>query len=163
MSTVIYYKDFVFDKLSYGKAIKSHLGSLHKYHISGETQGIRIQFPKVKIIESDEGTVTLDFGERRDFFDKLSNATQGVTNKLGKSFWKFNSDPGRICMKINEKTLYFTDKNCITTYNDVRSSEHARVVVIASTEGLWISENSYGNTWIIDQMKIYPVTTVAAR
>ena len=60
-------------------------------------------------------------------------------------------------MKINDSTLYFTEENCITTLNDIRSnSDHVRVVVIASSDGLWLSENSYGNTWTVDQMKIYP-------
>lgn len=154
---VSYYKGFNFGELRYGKGIKSHLGILHKYFV-GETQGIRVQFPKVKIVEIDSETVTLDFEERGScFFQRLKELNTGTIPKKLRPGVQFNSLSSRISMKINDSTLYFTEENCITTLNDIRSnSDHVRVVVIASSDGLWLSENSYGNTWTVDQMKIYP-------
>ena len=160
MTKLLYYKDFDFGCLVYMKGIKSHLGSMMKYQYKKESsQGIRLQFPKVNIVKIDENVVTLGFNENNKglhFFQKLKDMNDSKIRKKG--LIAFNGN-GPISMKVNENTLYFTEDSCITTLNEtkrlVENKTECKVVVIASSEGLWTTETSYGNTWIIDQMKIY--------
>ncbi len=156
MSKLIYYRDFKFEELCYNKAIKSHLGTMQKYS-TRESQGLRIQFPKVKILGVVDNVVTLDFqGNAKgfEFFEKLKEMNVSKIKK--KTLVPFNWDSTRISMKVNENTLYFTEDSCITSLDNIeRNLETCKVVVIASSEGLWCSEQSFGNTWVVEQMKLY--------
>ena len=156
MSKLIYYRDFNFERLIYSKSIKSHLGTMQKYN-TGDSQGLRIQFPKVKILSIADSVVTLDFQDNAKgfmFFDKLKE--KNGSKIKNKSLIPFNWDSARISMKVNDNTLYFTEDSCITSLDNIeRNLDTCKVIVIASSEGLWTSEQSYGNTWIIEQMKLY--------
>ena len=59
-------------------------------------------------------------------------------------------------MKTNDSTLFFNEKNEIIDLSYIlENKENIKVVCIASTVGVWMTEKSYGNTWIIDQVKVY--------
>ena len=129
---------------------------MQKYS-TGDFQGLRIQFPKVKILSIADSVVTLNFqgnAKGHMFFDKLKEINGSKIKK--KSLIPFNWDSARISMKVNDNTLYFTEDSCITSLDNIeRNLDTCKVIVIASSEGLWTSEQSYGNTWVIEQMKLY--------
>lgn len=157
---VYYYKDFEFDTLKFGSPIESHLGTMKKYNLGDRhNQGIRIQFPKVNLIENKEGSLGFHFPENSkgaDFFKKLKelNETQLSDNNNLKLYKDGPEDI--VYMKYNSNSLYFTEDEYMTTLEDITKNYlGCKAVVIASSEGLWTTENSYGNTWKIEQLKIY--------
>tara|TARA_X000001036_G_scaffold439484_1_gene490794 strand:- start:2453 stop:2947 length:495 start_codon:yes stop_codon:yes gene_type:complete len=158
---VCYYKDFNFSKLKFKPSIESHLGSMKKYELLGENNspGIRIQFPKVQIVSFDNNNLAFCFPENskgNQFFKKLKelNETQVFNFSKLKAFNDLSQDI--VLMKYNSDTLYFTEQEHITTLNDITNNYIGyKAVMIASSEGLWSTETSYGNTWKIEQLKIY--------
>jgi|TARA_B100001250_G_scaffold98255_1_gene82450 hypothetical protein len=151
----VYYKDYDFLKLRCSKSIRSHLGTLKKYN----PEAIRIQFPKIRIHEIQGDVWSIDFSEKgEDFLLKLQTFNE---NKRGnKDLILFNKliegKPKIVQMKVNDSTLYFNENNEIVDYSYiVENFKNVEARCIASTNGLWFTETSYGNTWIIDQVKIY--------
>lgn len=158
---VCYYKDFDFRNLKFRPSIESHLGTMKKYCVedTGTSLGIRIQFPKVKLVSFDDEYLAFLFPENSKgnlFFKKLKelNLEQVDHSSKLKLFNDLSQDI--VYMKYNSKTLYFTEQEHITSFNDITNNYIGyKAVMIASSEGLWTTENSYGNTWKIEQLKIY--------
>ena len=64
-----------------------------------------------------------------------------------------------IYMKIKPDTLFFSEKNELISLSDIKSqmntNSNIMVVCISNSPGLWSNGNSYGNTWNIEQLKVY--------
>ena len=167
LSPVVYYREYDFTSLKCGKSIKSHLGKMKKYL----PHSIRIQFSKMKIQEILEDAMwVLEIVKKSEgyiFFNKLQefNETKSFVKKDIKELNLFNNINRAgtennyytsIQMKTNDSTLFFNEKNEIIDLSYIiENKENIKVVCIASTVGVWMTEKTYGNTWIIDQVKVY--------
>jgi len=160
----IYYRDANLQDLQYGKAIKSGLGTLKKY----EPSPVRIQFPKLKAIEITDRVISFEIS--RDsrgftFFHELEsrNKAKGPRPLGGRKLFNSINDPRNnetniiIEMKLNQDTLYFREDNYQISRSDLEDKlADGRFVCIASSPGLWSTEKSYGNTWNVEQIKVFP-------
>lgn len=168
---MVYYKDFDFSKLGFGKTIKSKLGTMNKYQYDGVEEPIRIQFPKLHgILDSgNNGVLQLFFplsGNITDFLKNFEDKNTGALFKNSKTTSNYlrhfnkvsqNSNLIQFSMKLARDALIFTEQNDMITLQQLGEylTEDCKIVCIASTPGFWISEKSYGNSWTVEQIKVY--------
>jgi len=159
---VTYYRDFNLTELKYGKVIKSGLGTLKKY----EPAPLRIQFPKLKAVELTDAIISYEIprgSKGFNFFRELeilnkARAPQPLGNrKLFNSLDANNSERGVIIeMKVSRDTLYFREDNHQISRSDIIDHlDSIRIVCIANSPGLWTTDKSYGNTWNVEQIKVF--------
>tara|TARA_B100001094_G_scaffold20249_1_gene17185 strand:+ start:1639 stop:2172 length:534 start_codon:yes stop_codon:yes gene_type:complete len=160
---VVYYRDFNLKELQYGKVIKSGLGTMKKY----EPTPIRIQFPKLKAREITQGVITFEIPQDSrgfEFFRDLETVNRGRGPRPIGDRKFFNSvrdqfDPKvpiPIEMKLSQDTLYFREDNHQISRSDVEDViEGCKLICIASSPGLWSTDKSYGNTWNVEQIKVF--------
>ena len=159
---VVYYRDFNLKELKYGKVIKSGLGTLKKY----EPTPLRIQFPKLKAVDLTDSVISYEIPKGSkgfNFFQELetinkSRGPQPLGNR--KLFNAIDCDDSEsrniIEMKVNRDTLYFREDNYQISRSDIVDClDSVKIICIANSPGLWTTDKSYGNTWNVEQIKVF--------
>ncbi len=164
-SQVVYYRDFDFINLEYGVPCSTHLGVMRNYL----PQPLRIQFPKLKIESISENEALLSVKANSPGYNFLKmlekyNVQNAPKNKDMMSQVNVLSETAeysRISMKIKPKnTLFFSERNELISASYISSLLESKesvikAVCISNSPGLWSTGHSYGNTWNIEQIKIY--------
>tara|TARA_B100000427_G_scaffold302404_1_gene286224 strand:+ start:1272 stop:1772 length:501 start_codon:yes stop_codon:yes gene_type:complete len=160
---VIYYRYFNFDDLEYDSPCCSHLGVMRNYL----PNGLKIQFPKLRIHKIMEAELLLSVKKGSPGYNflktleqyNIEHAPQKRNNMKHVNVLNCNSDYSIIYMKIKPDTLFFSEKNELISLSDIKSqmntNSNIMVVCISNSPGLWSNGNSYGNTWNIEQLKVY--------
>ena len=151
-----YYKDYDFRNLTYGRSIKSHLGTMKKYL----PDGIKIQFPKVNPVEISDGVLKIRIYKGTEGYKFIKTLQDKNNEKMSnlRTLQLFNNIEQSVDfqMKINSETLIFNENSELISLEDLVENLHrSRIVVIANTPGLWTTDKSYGNTWTVEQIKAY--------
>ena len=173
---ILYYRNFDFSKLKYDTPCCTHLGTMRNY-LPGP---LRVQFPKLRVKSISNKEMVILVKNNSPGFDFLRRLEECNAKNLVKNPVKNpvknkepliqanslgNSEFSGICMKLKPNTLFFTEndelissshiKNILDPSDPSNPSVVIRAVCIANSQGLWTANKSYGNTWNVEQVKIY--------